>query len=68
VIKFWTLYNTHLLEVMKRVPEENLKRTGLTNGAQKLTLGWLLNDYVIHLEYHMKQVVDFPTNVTKYPV
>lgn len=68
VIKFWTLYNTHLLEVMKRIPEENLKRTGLTNGDTKLTLAWLINDYVIHLEYHMKQVVDFPTKVTKYPV
>jgi hypothetical protein len=68
VIKFWTVYNTHLLEVIKRIPEENLKRTGLTNGANKLTLGWLINDYVIHLEYHMKQVVEFPTKVTKYPV
>jgi hypothetical protein len=68
LIKFWTVYNTHLLEVIKRIPEENLKRTGLTNGANKLTLGWLINDYVIHLEYHMKQVVEFPTKVTKYPV
>jgi hypothetical protein len=66
VIKFWTLYNTHLLEIIKRIPGENLKRTGITNS--KVTLGWLINDYVIHLEYHMKQIVDFPTNVTKYPV
>lgn len=68
VIKFWTLYNKHILEIIKRIPEENLKRTGLTNSTDKLTLEWLINDYVIHLEYHMKQVVDFPTTVTKYPV
>jgi hypothetical protein len=66
VIRFWTLYNTHLLEIIKLIPEENLKRTGITNS--KVTLGWLINDYVIHLEYHMKQIVDFPSAVTKYPV
>jgi hypothetical protein len=65
VIKFWTLYNTHLLEIIKLIPEENLKRTGITNS--KVSLEWLINDYVVHLEYHMKKVVDFPSAVTKYP-
>ena len=67
VIRFWTLYNTHILEVIKRVPDSNLLRTSYTNGPEKLTLGWLINDYLVHLEYHMKQIVDFPTNVTVYP-
>jgi hypothetical protein len=66
VINFWALYNTHLLEIMKRIPAENLKRTGITNS--KVSLAWLINDYVIHLEYHMKQIVDFPSSVTRYPV
>lgn len=66
VIQFWTLYNTHLLKIIRLIPEENLKRTGITNS--KVTLDWLINDYVVHLEYHMKQIVDFPTKVTKYPV
>ena len=67
VIKFWALYNAHILEVIKRIPEANLSRTSYANGPVKLSLGWLINDYVIHLEYHMKQIVDFPTRVTKYP-
>lgn len=66
VIEFWWLYNKHILELIKKIPQENLERTGITNS--KVTLGWLINDYVIHLEYHMKQIVDFPTKVTKYPV
>jgi hypothetical protein len=57
VIDLWELYNRHLLEVIKIIPEERLQRTGMTNEPQPLTLHWLIVDYLKHLEYHLVQVV-----------
>jgi hypothetical protein len=57
VIHFWESYNRHLVEVMKNIPEANLTRTGIT--SEEYTLQWLIDDYVVHLEYHMRQVVAY---------
>jgi hypothetical protein len=59
VIGFWEKYNLHLLEIIKRIPPHNLNLTGLTGGDEKLSLGWLIEDYVKHMEHHLKQVVDY---------
>ncbi len=68
VISFWTLYNKHLLEIIKHIPPQNLKLNCSNSNGEKVTLGWLINDYVIHMEYHLKQIVNFQTSVTKYPM
>ena len=58
LISFWTLYNKQLIEIMNRMPTENLKRT-IKNGDNNLTIDFLIKDYVEHLEYHLKQVLDY---------
>lgn len=57
VIAFWEAYNRHLIEVIKRIPEENYLRTCKTNEPEPVTLLWLVKDYVKHLEYHLRQIV-----------
>ncbi len=59
VIAFWEAYNRHLLEVLKRIPAESLSRTCKTNEAEPVTLLWLVEDYVKHLEYHLRQIVEY---------
>ena len=59
LIKFWKLYNEHLLEVIKAIPEENLLRSCITNEDSPVTLGWLIDDYVVHLEHHLHQIVKY---------
>jgi hypothetical protein len=59
VISFWSLYNIHLVELIKRIPDHNLGLTSRTDNNEKVTLGWLINDYVAHLEYHLKQIVRY---------
>lgn len=58
IIAFWTIYNRHLIHLIRHIPNENLERECLI--ADKfLTLDFLINDYVEHLEHHLRQVVAY---------
>lgn len=57
-ILFWAIYNRQLIEIIKRIPIENLKKQ-IKVGENLLTIEFLINDYVEHLEHHLKQVIDY---------
>ncbi len=59
LIKFWELYNRHLVELIKLIPKENLMRQSKTDDEKIVTLEWLIEDYVHHLEHHLKQIVNY---------
>ncbi len=56
VINFWAQYNQHLIEVIKRIPENALLRECNNGGETNVTLAWLIEDYVAHMEHHLKQI------------
>ena len=58
IISFWAAYNRQLIELIKRIPKENLQLECLV-GDKLLTLDFLINDYVEHLEHHLRQVVSY---------
>lgn len=58
IIDFWMIYNKQILELIKKIPNENLQRECLVR-EKKFTLEFLINDYVEHLEHHLKQVVSY---------
>jgi hypothetical protein len=58
LILFWTFYNKQLIEIIKRIPVENLKRE-IKIGEKVLTLEILILDYVEHLEHHLKQITNY---------
>ncbi len=58
VIYFWKIYNQHLLEVIKNIPDANLTKEGNTGGEKNVTLQWLIQDYIEHMEHHLKQVLN----------
>lgn len=58
IIDFWVIYNKQLLELIKRIPPENLQLECFV-GEKSLTLEFLITDYVDHLEHHLKQVVSY---------
>lgn len=58
IIKFWTIYNTLLLEIIKRIPSKSLNNQ-IRVGDNLLTLEFLIFDYVEHLEHHLKQIMDY---------
>jgi hypothetical protein len=59
VIDLWTIYNEHLLEVIKRIPDEHLLLECDTGGDKPLTLQFLIEDYINHLQHHLKQIVSY---------
>ena len=56
IIAFWTTYNRQLIHLIRHIPNENLERECLI-GDKLLTLDFLINDYVEHMEHHLRQVV-----------
>jgi hypothetical protein len=57
IISLWTVYNQHLVEVIKAIPEEHLLKEANSGGENNYTLQWLIDDYVVHMEHHLKQLV-----------
>ncbi|RDI13230.1 DinB family protein [Flavobacterium sp. AG291] len=55
VISFWANYNQHLIEVVKRIPEADMLRECNNGGENNITLQWLIADYVVHMEHHLRQ-------------
>ncbi len=58
IILFWTIYNKQLVEIIKRIPTENLKKQ-VKVGEDLFSIEFLIIDYVEHLEHHLKQVIDY---------
>lgn len=59
LISFWTIYNRQIAELIKNIPEENLNKECKSGDDKNLTLDFLINDYVEHLEHHLRQVVTY---------
>jgi hypothetical protein len=59
LIAFWTIYNRHLIELIRLIPTENFQRTCKMKDGSILTLDFLINDYVEHLEHHLRQIIKY---------
>jgi hypothetical protein len=59
LITFWEAYNRQLAELIMRIPKENLMRECSIGKENNVTLEWLMDDYVRHLEHHLKQLVEY---------
>jgi hypothetical protein len=59
LISFWAAYNLHLVELIKLIPKDNLTRECNIGRDTPVTLQWLIDDYVRHLEHHLKQIVEY---------
>ncbi|MEO6132615.1 MAG: DinB family protein [Saprospiraceae bacterium] len=58
LIAFWSLYNQHLIELIRKIPQEELETRGCTMSDEKTySLSWLFDDYVRHMEHHLKQIM-----------
>jgi hypothetical protein len=67
VIEFWVVHNKYLVEILKNIPETALSRKCNWGKENPVTLEFVINDYVKHLEYHLGQIVNYGSPVIKYP-
>ena len=58
ILKLWEVLNQQIVYVVKNIPPEKLEYPvdpQYENGEMK-TLGWIICDYVAHMEHHFKQI------------
>jgi hypothetical protein len=55
LVKFWMIFNLHILHIFKTVDEGKLTNTGTFPEYGTKTLQFLIDDYVDHMEHHLKQ-------------
>lgn len=56
LIVLWETLNRYLVHVISRISDEKLLRTCQMKDGQTLTLHFLAEDYVLHLEHHIAQI------------
>lgn len=63
VLTYWAAINKQIVQIILNIPEGKLAvKCELGNAAFRedavdKTLLWLIEDYVVHMEYHLRQVV-----------
>jgi hypothetical protein len=68
LVAFWAAFNRHIARVMTSIPEDARTRPRQRHNLHEVawqpvpqtepaTLGYFMNDYVDHLEHHLRQVL-----------
>ncbi len=56
LVELWRLYNRHLAHVISRIPERRLAVSCMVGAGEPVTLGYLVEDYLVHLKHHLRQL------------
>jgi hypothetical protein len=57
LINFWTIYNYHLIYIIKNIEVGKLQNKCKMKDGRELTIEFLICDYVEHLEHHLRQII-----------
>ena len=66
LVDAWHAHNAVLVRLVAAIPEERLSAPCRIDGAAPVTLGFLIDDYVLHMRHHLDQIVR-RSPVTTYP-
>lgn len=58
LIKFWELYNYHIIHILKNIPEEKLNRVCKIGESESVSFEELIKDYLVHLKHHINQIIN----------
>ena len=56
LVELWHRYNHHLAHVIEHVKPETLGRRCIIGPYAPVTLGFLIEDYVVHLKHHLGKI------------
>jgi hypothetical protein len=62
----WRQHNELLSRLVKRIPEERLTVPCRIGSADAVTLRFLIEDYVLHMQHHLDHILS-REKVTQYP-
>jgi hypothetical protein len=57
LVNLWLSYNRHLVHVLHAVPVKARAHTLSIGGSEQMTLGFVIDDYLRHLEHHLDQIL-----------
>ena len=57
LLQLWTLYNRQLARLLAQLPATALDHRCEFENGYSVTLGWVIEDYVVHLEHHIRQII-----------
>lgn len=66
IVDFWFAYNSLLNRLIERIPESQMKTQCTIGAGQPVTLGFLIDDYILHMQHHIDLLLR-RTSVTRYP-
>jgi hypothetical protein len=66
LIDFWHRYNSLLAHVIGQIPEERLATECFVGSGDPVTLGFLIDDYILHMQHHLDHVLRRAA-ITQYP-
>jgi hypothetical protein len=66
IVDFWFGYNRFLTGLVERIPESRLETECLIGTHRPVTLRFLIDDYILHMQHHIDQLLrrEF---ITQYP-
>ncbi len=57
LVALWTSYNRHLLHVIENIPADKHNHVCEIGENDPVTLAFLVEDYVQHMEHHLDQIL-----------
>ncbi len=66
LLDFWERYNRLLVELVARIPEERLATRCVVGASAPVTLGFLIEDYIAHMQHHLDHILG-REKLTEYP-
>ncbi len=58
LVRFWADLNSHVTEVIRHIPPDQLDTPCRLGGSEPLTLEFLVRDYMRHMHHHLRQILD----------
>ena len=56
LVDLWRLYNRHLAHVISMIPKERLAVMCVIGPDKPVSLGYLIEDYLVHLWHHLPEL------------
>jgi hypothetical protein len=56
LVDFWQRYNALLAHLVRQIPEERLGAVCRVGDSAPVTLGFLIEDYMLHMQHHLDQI------------
>ena len=66
LVDLWEAHNTLLTAVIQRIPDDKLAVRCRIGDGEEATLGFIVEDYIIHMQHHLDHLLGHE-KVTPYP-